>query len=130
MVTVYDGDNFTGTSADYTASTGWLADWNDKTTSLKVRAIVVNGTGDGLTGNYYNGMNFETPVLSRKDNTINFDWGTGSPDPVLQADAFSVRWTGQIQPKYSETYTFYLNSDNGRRLWINNQLVIDKWIDD
>lgn len=91
---------------------------------------LVPGTGDGLTGNYFNGMNFETPMFTRKDNTINFNWGDGSPDPVLQADAFSVRWTGQIQPKYSETYTFYLTSDNGRRLWINNQLVIDKWIDD
>jgi hypothetical protein len=88
------------------------------------------GTGDGLTGNYFNGMNFETPKFSRKDATISFDWAGGSPDATVNADQFSARWTGQIQPKYSETYTFYINSDNGRRLWINNQLIIDKWIDD
>ncbi len=90
----------------------------------------VDGTGDGLTGNYFNGMNFETPVYSRKDATINFDWGNGSPNAAVNADRFSARWTGQIQPKYSGEYTFYINSDNGRRLWINGQLVIDKWIDD
>ncbi|WP_343670119.1 PA14 domain-containing protein [Chitinophaga sp.] len=93
-------------------------------------ASIVPGTGDGLTGNYFNGMNFETAVFSRKDATISFNWGGGSPDPTISADQFSVRWTGQIQPKYSENYTFYLNTDNGRRLWINGQLVVDKWLDD
>jgi beta-glucanase (GH16 family) len=90
----------------------------------------VDGTGDGLTGNYFNGMNFETPVYSRKDATIDFAWGSGSPNAAVNADAFSARWSGQIQPKYSGEYTFYVNSDNGRRLWINGTLVIDAWIDD
>jgi uncharacterized protein (DUF2141 family) len=93
-------------------------------------APAVIGNGDGLTANYFNGMNFETPKYSRKDATVNFDWANGSPDPSVNADQFSARWTGQIQAKYSETYTFYVTSDNGRRLWINNQLIIDKWVDD
>jgi hypothetical protein len=88
------------------------------------------GTGDGLTGNYFNGMNFETPVFNRKDAVIQFDWNTGSPDASVNVDQFSIRWTGQIQAKYSDTYTFYVNSDNGRRLWVNGQLIIDKWIPD
>jgi|GEM_PF-1369627 len=90
----------------------------------------VDGTGDGLIGNYFNGMNFETAVYNRKDATINFDWGGGSPNAAVNADRFSVRWSGQVQPKYSGEYTFFVNSDNGRRLWINGQLVIDSWIDD
>ncbi|MDB5271826.1 MAG: glycoside hydrolase family 76 [Chitinophagaceae bacterium] len=129
-VTAYDGDNFTGASADFSTDISWLADWNDKITSLKVIPVSIIGTGDGLTANYFNGMNFETPVYTRKDATINFDWGNGSPDASVHADQFSVRWSGQIQPKYSEVYTFTMNTDNGRRLWINGQLVIDKWIDD
>jgi beta-glucanase (GH16 family) len=95
-----------------------------------VSPVPVNGTGDGLAGNYFNGMNFDTPVYARKDATVNFDWGLGSPNTAVNVDSYSARWTGQIQPRYSGTYTFYLNSDNGRRLWINNQLIIDKWIDD
>lgn len=86
--------------------------------------------GDGLTGNYFNGMNFETPVYSRVDPNINFDWSNDSPYASVNTDRFSVRWSGQIQADYTENYTFYLNTDNGRRLWINGQLLVDSWIDD
>lgn len=88
------------------------------------------GAGTGLSGNYYNGKNFETFVFSRIDPQINFDWGNGSPGSGINNDANSIRWTGKIEPRYSGEYTFYITSDNGRRLWINNQLVIDKWLDD
>lgn len=90
----------------------------------------VTGNGSGLSGNYFNGMNFETPVLSRVDETVNFDWGFASPGSGVNQDMFTVRWKGQIEPKYSGEYTFYVTSNNGRRLWINNQLIIDRWIDD
>lgn len=42
---------------------------------------------------------------------------------------FSVRWSGFVQPKYSETYTFSVVADDGVRLWVNGQIVIDKWED-
>lgn len=88
------------------------------------------GSGTGLSGNYFNGMNFETPAFKRVDATINFDWAFGSPNASVSGDNFSVLWTGQIQPKYSGEYTFYVTSNNGRRLWVNDQLIIDGWIDD
>ncbi|REG94782.1 RICIN domain-containing protein [Flavobacterium aquicola] len=90
----------------------------------------VIGTGNGLSGNYFNGMNFNTPALSRVDAAINFDWGFTSPGAGVDQDQFTVRWTGRVQPKYTGEYTFYVTSNNGRRLWVNNQLIIDKWIDD
>lgn len=46
-VILYDGDNFTGTSKEFTAQTGWLADWNDKGTSLRIQTngdATINGT--------------------------------------------------------------------------------------
>lgn len=88
------------------------------------------GNGSGLTGNYYNGKNFETAVFSRLDPTIEFDWGEGNPGTGINNDSYSIRWTGKVEPRYSGTYTFYITSDNGRRLWVNNQLIIDKWISD
>jgi hypothetical protein len=94
-----------------------------------VPVTTLNGNGDGLTGNYFNGMNFETAVYSRKDATLNIDWGDGTPNSAVNADRFSARWTGQIQPRYTGEYTFYINSDNGRRVWINNTLIIDQWAD-
>ena len=96
----------------------------------KFKPFTTPGTGAGLAGNYFNGMNFETLKYSRTDANINFDWGTGTPNAAVSVDLFSVRWTGQIQPKYTGEYTFYVTSDNGRRLWINDQLIVDKWLDD
>ncbi|HUW82091.1 MAG TPA: Calx-beta domain-containing protein, partial [Phycisphaerae bacterium] len=87
------------------------------------------GDGTGLTGDYYDNIDFTAFVLSRVDATVNFNWGSGSPDPSIGVDTFSVRWTGQVQPLYSQTYTFYTNTDDGVRLWVDNQLVIDQWVD-
>ncbi|MGO4695603.1 PA14 domain-containing protein [Paenibacillus sp. 2TAB26] len=47
----------------------------------------------------------------------------------MDADTFSVRWTGKVKPQYTGTYTFYTSSDDGVRLWVNNQLIINKWVD-
>ena len=91
---------------------------------------LADGNGNGLTGEYYNGMNFNTFFATRIDTTIHFNWGSGSPIRGVNADRFSVRWQGKIQPRADGIYTFFVNSDNGRRLWINDQLIIDKWIDD
>src|SRR4051794_24986840 len=83
----------------------------------------------GLLADYYDNINFTALGLSRTDPAIDFDWGNGAPDPRIGPDTFSVRWTGFVQPRYSQTYTFYTTSDDGARLWVNGQLIVDKWID-
>lgn len=55
--------------------------------------------------------------LTRPDDVVNFDWGFGSPHPAIPVNDFSVRWRGEIQPRYSEPCTFYVSSDDGVRLW-------------
>jgi GH43 family beta-xylosidase len=45
----------------------------------------------------------------------------------MSADAFSVRWTGQVQPQFSENYTFQVSADDGVRLWVRGQLIIDRF---
>jgi hypothetical protein len=84
-------------------------------------------TGGGLTGQYYDNIDLTGLKVTRTDPTVNFDWGSGSPDPSIGPDTFSVRWTGQVQPQFSETYTFYTDSDDGVRLWVNGQLIINNW---
>jgi hypothetical protein len=66
-------------------------------------------------------------VFTRVDPTINFNFGAGSPDSSVNADYFSARWSGQVQPFYSQTYNFYTSSDDGSRLWVNGQLVVTNW---
>lgn len=83
----------------------------------------------GLKGDYYNS---KTPAgaiaFTRTDANINFDWGS-DPGAGVSSDNFSVRWTGQVQPLYSETYTFYTVSDDGVRLWVNGTQVVNNWTD-
>jgi hypothetical protein len=81
----------------------------------------------GLAATYFDNIDFTGTKVTRTDATVNFDWGAGSPDPVLAPTDFSARWKGQVWAGYSETYTFYTVSDDGVRLWVNNQLVIDNW---
>jgi glucose/arabinose dehydrogenase/PKD repeat protein len=83
----------------------------------------------GLQGDYYNNINFTDLMVTRTDETIDFNWGNGSPDPMIGADSFSVRWTGSVTPEFTQTYTFYTISDDGIRLFVNNQLVIDAFVD-
>ena len=73
-------------------------------------------------------MHFTTLVTTRIDATVNFSW-TGSPVPGGQSDNFSVRWTGQVQPQAAATTRFATISDDGVRLWVNGQFVIDNWTD-
>ena len=82
----------------------------------------------GLTARYFGNTTLSgQPALQRTDAIVNFNWAGNRPDKLLPADGFSVRWSGQLAAPSSEAYTFYLYSDGGARLWVNNQLVIDRW---
>ncbi|HVF42305.1 MAG TPA: LamG-like jellyroll fold domain-containing protein, partial [Pyrinomonadaceae bacterium] len=83
----------------------------------------------GLTGRYYDNIDFTGAEIVRVDPVVNFNWDTGSPDASMGSDQFSVRWTGQVQAQTTEDYTFYTFSDDGVRLYVNNQLVINNWTD-
>ncbi|MGD8400914.1 MAG: glycoside hydrolase family 9 protein [Bacillota bacterium] len=88
------------------------------------------GTGTGLDGQYYSGTSLAgTALLKRVDATIDFEWGGGSPASDIPSDGFSVRWTGEVEARSTETYTFYLSHDDGARMWVNDVLVIDNWTD-
>jgi hypothetical protein len=87
-----------------------------------------NSEVTGLQGEYFNGTNFERAAMVRLDSTVNFDWGTKSPDSTkVDADQFSVRWTGQILAPVTGQYTFATISNNGVRLWVNGQQIINNW---
>ena len=68
------------------------------------------------------------PVVRRDDAQIDFDWGYGAPAPGMVADHFSVRW--RCAAHFSAgTYRFTATSDDGLRLYVDGQPVIDEWFD-
>jgi hypothetical protein len=78
-------------------------------------------------GEYYNNVHLQGgPVLVRNDRGIDFTWGTSSPAAGLPADDFSVRWTRR-QHFPAGTHRFFVEVDDGARLWVDGQLVIDQW---
>jgi glucose/arabinose dehydrogenase len=90
---------------------------------------VSGGTGNGLSATYYDNVDFTGATVTRVDPVIDFVWATGSPAAGIGVDTFSVRWTGQVEPPVSGTYTFYTQSDDGVRLWVNGQQIVNNWTD-
>jgi hypothetical protein len=91
--------------------------------------VTVNVPGvAGFRGEYYDNLDFTHLLFVRADAAIDFNFGTGAPDPRMGADTFSIRWSGRIRPRYTESYTLSTITDDGVRLWVNGQLVIDQWI--
>lgn len=84
------------------------------------------GVGTGLRAEFFPNTTFTgPPAVTRTDRTVNYNWRlAGSPAAQIPTDNFASRWTGLIQPRHSETYTFATLSDDTVRLWINGQLVI------
>jgi hypothetical protein len=81
-----------------------------------------------LTARYFSNINLSgTPVLVQNVSNIDNFWGPGSP--ITQVDNFSVRWEGFVTAPTTSPVAFHTTTDDGVRLWVNNVLVIDKWID-
>lgn len=84
------------------------------------------GTGSGLKAEFWNNTTFSgSPGVTRTDPTVNYAWRySGSPAAAITTDNFASRWTGSIQPRHSEKYTFTTVSDDTVRLWVNGRLII------
>ncbi len=84
--------------------------------------------GGGLKGQYYNNTDLTgDPVLTRIDPKIDFDWGTGTPDPNVPPDGFSVKWTGLVEIPAAGEWTFSTHTDDGTRLWVDGQRLVNVW---
>ncbi|MEI8204105.1 MAG: glycoside hydrolase family 38 C-terminal domain-containing protein, partial [Bacteroidota bacterium] len=87
----------------------------------------LNGNGDGLSATYFNGINFDTLKVNRVDTIVNFEFMQSTLGTNVNPSNFSSKWMGKIEPRFGDNYTFYISSNQGIRLWINNVLLIDKW---
>lgn len=84
-------------------------------------------TDPGWQASYWNNRDLAgPPLLRRVDSQLNFDWGFGGPDGIFATDNFSARWERYIDVAPG-TYRFTATADDGIRLWVDNELLIDQW---
>ena len=84
---------------------------------------------DDWKGEYWENRSLDgSPRVVRNDSRIDFNWGTGSPDSRIPNDNFSARWTQHIDFDDAR-YRFYARSDDGVRVWVDDDLIINEWHD-
>ncbi|WP_150914395.1 DUF6701 domain-containing protein [Marinobacter halotolerans] len=93
-----------------------------------------NGLEATFYNNYQSNQPFpDSPVLTRLDPGVDFDWGNGSPDPVVDDNDFAAQWQGAIEVPETGLYEFRTRTDDGVRLWVEDltfgAAIIDDWND-
>ncbi len=81
----------------------------------------------GLMAELFEGKSLKRKVKVRTDPRLDFDWQAGPPDKELPADRFSIRWTGAVRASSPGKYVIAIEYDDGARLWLDEELVLDDW---
>jgi len=106
---------------------------SDVTSGSNCGSYSVSGfilSAGGLQGQYYTNKWFSgTPYLEQVDTQVNFSWGSDEIIPEVASNYVSIEWEGFVLPAYSESYTFYLEANDGVRLYVNEELLIDELSD-
>lgn len=111
--------------------------WSDGGSQKRLIAVSNNGqtitaklrTTPPFTATYFNNTTLSgNPVLTRNEGMIDYDFGNGSPATGINSDSFSIRFLKQHYFQ-AGTYKFDTISDDGVRLFIDGNTLIDKWID-
>jgi len=84
-------------------------------------------SGSGLVGTYFAGQAFDAMAMARVDSTVNFNWGESQAWSGGPTDNFSIRWTGTVSVPAAGSWTFFVASDDGIRLWIDGAAAQDDW---
>ena len=92
-----------------------------------------HGDERGLAAEYYNDRSRrrDKRVIERRDATVDFDFGTSSPDAEkIDAHQFAIGWKGSVFAPETGDYEFIVRSDHATRLWINDSEtpLVDAWV--
>jgi hypothetical protein len=110
----------------------WAVDEIDNNGNKKrgdVWSFTTAGGGGGIKGEYFNNTTLSgMPALTRIDPSVNFNLVDVGPGAPIGVDNWSARWTADLEIAIADTYTFSVNSQDGTRLWIDGDLVLDMWV--
>ncbi len=96
--------------------------------TLAVRDILVRRNApEGLLVTYFRGTHLDAPVCTRGEFALLKDYKMGRPALGVPRDHFSARWEGLLLVPETALYSFYSQSDDGLRMWIGTERVLDNW---
>ena len=82
----------------------------------------------GFHAEYFKNIHFEgAPVVKQTEKKINYSWAAGTELEGMPKDYFSVKWYSTMCVDETADYEFTLGGDDGYKLFINDQPVIDDW---
>ncbi|WP_455584188.1 glycoside hydrolase family 3 C-terminal domain-containing protein [Bacteroides sp.] len=122
-VSFYDGIRAIG------AQKGIEVKYVDEYDHLDDNVYVASGSDEhGFKGEYFNNTDLNgTPATTRTDANINFNFQNGTGVDGIGTSNYSIRWTAELRPTEDGTYIFHLGGDDGFRLYIDGQRVINNW---
>lgn len=135
-----DGSQFTWQGCDIPDTNARFVyfRYRTNTSGSWVQEVAIRGDAVGsgpaiptgaFRGTYFSDRNLTTQAFQRVDANIQFDWGTGGPGTGVGADNFSVRWEGDWSFATAGTYRFSTTSDDGSRVFVDGNLVVNHWSD-
>ena len=74
---------------------------------------------------YYDNNDRTTVLASRIESGVDFNWTNGSPDSRINPDNFSARWSGEVQARFNEEYTFFATADESIKLTIDGKTIVE-----
>lgn len=89
--------------------------------------LVAGFSPSGLTVSYFKDTELKHYVCSRTERKVGINYENGRPAWQVPRDGFSARWEGILIVPENDEYVFYLQSEDGSRLFINNELIVDHW---
>jgi hypothetical protein len=100
------------------------------TSAAAVSAAPAAQQATAWTGFYYSNKDLKgDAAFTRDDPYINFVWGSAGPGGNVPGTNFSVRWIRWLFMDQPGNWTFTTITDDGVRLWVDDQIVIDGWYD-
>jgi len=89
----------------------------------------VGASPGGIKAEYFgNAALSGGPFLTQIEPGIDHTWADGTGPTANITDNFSVRWTADLEIAIGDTYIFTANTDDGVRVWLNDNLIIDRWV--
>jgi len=100
--------------------------------ALSTEIVAITEPSQGLLGSYWNQNSppnstfpTSTPDMTRLDYQVNFHWGQDMPDSTITTPQYAVSWTGSVLASQTADYYFSTQTNDGVKLWINGNLIID-----